>query len=229
MAPVERHSDTTSGVRPGSVGSRTSSAATAPVRGWAQGPWAKVLTKAAGIGLLMLGLGGIGALAMAQGLTTHAAPQRDGSQRRTSSHAVTTQASLGGVSFGETPAPAAAPAASDSPSAKPPGASGLTADGRVILNLASADELRKLPGVGQKRAEAIVALRQKLGRFKRPTDLLRVRGIGLKRLKQLLPKLVLDPPKESDAAAPAPSASSSAPSAAPASSTAPSASATPPD
>jgi len=157
----------------------------------------------------MLGLGGIGALAMAQGLVTHDAPGADGSARRAANQAGwASHASIaGGVPLAGSPAPApsAAPSASDAPGATPPAGSGLTADGRVILNLASADELRKLPGVGQKRAEAIVALRQKLGRFKRPTDLLRIRGIGPKRLKQMLPKLVLDPPKES--AAPAPSAS----------------------
>lgn len=71
---------------------------------------------------------------------------------------------------------------------------GLTADGKVILNLASAAELTKLPGVGMKRAEAIVALRIKLKRFRQPTDLLRVKGIGPRGLKRMLPHLVLDPP-----------------------------------
>jgi competence protein ComEA len=65
----------------------------------------------------------------------------------------------------------------------------------VILNLASVEELRKLPGIGAKRAEAIVALRERLGKFKRLSDLLRVKGIGPKRLKQLLPKLLLDAEK----------------------------------
>jgi competence protein ComEA len=71
---------------------------------------------------------------------------------------------------------------------------GLTADGKVILNVASADELTKLPKVGPKRAQAILELRRKLGRFRQPTDLLRVRGIGRKTLKQMLPLLVVDPP-----------------------------------
>ena len=71
---------------------------------------------------------------------------------------------------------------------------GLTPDGKVILNLASADELTKLPRVGAKRAQAIVELRRKLGRFRQPTDLLRVRGIGRKTLKLMLPLMVLDAP-----------------------------------
>lgn len=99
------------------------------------------------------------------------------------------------------PPVAAAPSGSGPPpsgSAPPPdgGApAGLTADGKVILNQAGPDDLRRLPGVGQKRAEAIVALRQKLGgRFKRLTDLLRVKGIGTKGLKKMEPHLVLDAP-----------------------------------
>jgi competence protein ComEA len=74
------------------------------------------------------------------------------------------------------------------------GASGVTTDGKVILNLASADELTKLPGVGMKRAQAILALRTKLKRFKHPTDLLRVKGIGPRGLQRMLPHLVLDAP-----------------------------------
>jgi competence protein ComEA len=205
MAPVERHPETTaSAVRPGSVGSRTSTAVSSPLRAWAQGPWAKVIAKAAGIGLLMLGLGGIGALAMAQGLTTHDAPGAGSSARRAPSQAGwASHASIaGGVPLAGSSPAGPAPSSSDAPATTPPAGSGLTADGRVILNLAGVDELRKLPGVGQKRAEAILALRQKLGKFKRPTDLLRIRGIGPKRLKQMLPKLVLDPPKDTPAPAP---------------------------
>jgi competence protein ComEA len=78
-------------------------------------------------------------------------------------------------------------------------APGVTEDGRVILNTATAIELTRLPGVGPKRAEAIVQLRNRLKRFRRTTDLLRVRGIGVRTLKKMLPHLVLDPP------APAPS------------------------
>jgi len=87
--------------------------------------------------------------------------------------------------------------ATEAPSTEPPGApsgGGLTPDGKVILNLASADELTKLPRVGAKRAQAILELRRKLGRFRQPTDLLRVRGIGRKTLKLMLPLLVVDAP-----------------------------------
>jgi competence protein ComEA len=95
--------------------------------------------------------------------------------------------------------PAAASGSATSPS--PPGSAtatapqgGITADGKVILNLATLDELTRLPGIGQKRAEKIVQLRERLGRFKKPTDLLRIKGIGPKSLRKMLPHLVLDPP-----------------------------------
>jgi competence protein ComEA len=92
---------------------------------------------------------------------------------------------------------AAAPSesAAPPPAAEPPGdakPSGITPDGKVILNLASADELTKLPGVGMKRALSIVQLRTKLKRFKHPSDLLRVKGIGPRGLQRMLPHLVLD-------------------------------------
>jgi competence protein ComEA len=91
---------------------------------------------------------------------------------------------------------AAAPGGSAAaPPANPPGADappGITPDGKVILNRASAEELTKLPGVGMKRAQAIVSLRTKLKRFKQPNDLLRVKGIGPRSLQRMLPHLVLD-------------------------------------
>jgi competence protein ComEA len=89
--------------------------------------------------------------------------------------------------------PAAAPSSAPAEPAPSTGP-GLTPDGKVILNLASAQELTRLPGVGAKRAEAIVALRTKLKRFRQVTDLLRVKGIGPRGLKRMLPHLVLDTP-----------------------------------
>ena len=71
----------------------------------------------------------------------------------------------------------------------------MTEDGKVILNLASIADLRHLPGVGAKRADAIVALRTRLGRFKQVSDLLRVKGIGVRGLKKIAPHVVLDAPK----------------------------------
>lgn len=60
-------------------------------------------------------------------------------------------------------------------------------DDPVYLNDATVDDLRRLPGIGDKRALAILELRGRLGRFKQIDDLLRVKGIGRATLKKLRP------------------------------------------
>jgi competence protein ComEA len=83
------------------------------------------------------------------------------------------------------------------PGSSAPATKAVTANGRVILNLAGVDELRTLRGIGAKRAQAIVELRDKLGgRFKSVRDLARVRGLGARSIARLEPLVVLDPPKE---------------------------------
>lgn len=69
----------------------------------------------------------------------------------------------------------------------------VTADGKVRINVASEQDLRRLPGIGATRAKAILALRERLGRFRRAEDLLRVKGIGRRMLGRLRPLLILDP------------------------------------
>jgi len=78
---------------------------------------------------------------------------------------------------------------------------GVLADGRVVLNLATEDDLVRLPGIGPARARAIVALRQRLAKFRAIEDLLRVKGIGRKILKRIKPGVVLDRPPEPDGGA----------------------------
>lgn len=48
----------------------------------------------------------------------------------------------------------------------------------VDLNRAGPDELDRLPGVGPSRARAIIAFRERFGRFADPAELDRVPGIG---------------------------------------------------
>ena len=50
--------------------------------------------------------------------------------------------------------------------------------GRVDLNQAGPEELDRLPGVGPARARAIIAFRERFGRFADPAELDRVPGIG---------------------------------------------------
>ncbi len=79
-----------------------------------------------------------------------------------------------------------------------------SADDPVVLNTANVDDLRRLPGVGEKRALAILALRAQLGRFRLVEDLLKVKGIGRATLKRLRPLVRLDAPLSRDAGAAAP-------------------------
>jgi competence protein ComEA len=95
---------------------------------------------------------------------------------------------------GASPDAAVPGAQADAGSSEGTAGAAVTADGKVILNLATEDDLRKLPGIGPSKARAILALRQKLGRFRRVEDLLRVKGIGRKSLGRLRPRLLIDPP-----------------------------------
>lgn len=72
-----------------------------------------------------------------------------------------------------------------------PPASTVLPDGGVIvdLNRASESDLRRLSGIGPGRAKAILALRDKLGRFKTVDDLLRIKGFGKATLRRLRPNL----------------------------------------
>lgn len=69
-----------------------------------------------------------------------------------------------------------------------------TPDDPVFLNHADEGELRRLPGIGAKRAEAIVQLRRRVGRFNRVEDLMRVKGIGRAAIKKWRPLVRLDTP-----------------------------------
>lgn len=67
-------------------------------------------------------------------------------------------------------------------------APGSPTDPVVDLNRATVEELQSLPGIGLKKAEAIIAQREKRP-FTRVTQLLLVKGIGQKTLTRLKPRL----------------------------------------
>jgi competence protein ComEA len=104
------------------------------------------------------------------------------------------------------------PSPTASSQAAPSQRSQASPDDPVILNTATADDLRRLPGVGEKRASLILALRTRLGRFRAVEDLLKVKGIGRATLKRLRPLVRLDaPPAPMEGAARPPDAGAGAP------------------
>lgn len=53
-----------------------------------------------------------------------------------------------------------------------------TSPDAVNINTASVDELERLPHIGRKTAEAIIAFRTENGPFRRPEHLMQIRGIS---------------------------------------------------
>jgi competence ComEA-like helix-hairpin-helix protein len=155
-------------------------------------PWAPVVLRAVAIALVMALLALFGAISMARSF--------EGKLKLPVLDAQLGAAWLAPDRAPETSAPApdagadehGAVATCDDGGA--PAVPGVTADGKVILNTAAVSDLTRLPGVGKRRAEQIVALRARLKRFKKTTDLLRVKGIGVRGLRRMQPHLVLDPP-----------------------------------
>ena len=51
-------------------------------------------------------------------------------------------------------------------------------EGRIDMNTATLEQLISLPGIGEKIAAGILALREEMEYFRYPEDLLRVKGIS---------------------------------------------------
>ncbi|MBD3949546.1 ComEA family DNA-binding protein [Tuanshanicoccus lijuaniae] len=65
--------------------------------------------------------------------------------------------------------------------------------GKININQADSAQLQTLPGIGQKKAEAIIQYRQEFGSFRAVQDLTNVSGIGEKTLQQLLEYITVEP------------------------------------
>ncbi len=61
----------------------------------------------------------------------------------------------------------------------------------INLNTASATELMQLPHIGQQTAERIVLFRKEHGRFKRPEEVMNVKGVGETSFARLKPFLTV--------------------------------------
>lgn len=57
----------------------------------------------------------------------------------------------------------------------------------IDINNAAAEQLQKLPGIGPAYARRIIEWREENGPFTHPDQLLEIRGIGERRLEQMLP------------------------------------------
>jgi competence protein ComEA len=94
------------------------------------------------------------------------------------------------------PAPASAPASvprADQPGAGSRAATSAPAAGPVDINTATAEELKRLPGVGPVIAERIVAWRRENGPFRTVADLQKVPGIGPSKARQMGPHVRFGP------------------------------------
>ena len=66
------------------------------------------------------------------------------------------------------------------------------ADGVVNVNTATAEELVRLPGIGDAKARAILDYRKEKGAFKSVEQLREVKGIGDAALERLRPHLAVE-------------------------------------
>lgn len=58
-------------------------------------------------------------------------------------------------------------------------------DDRINVNTASAEEFMRLPGIGPALATRLVEYRRKHGPFKRPQEIIIVRGMSAKHYRQI--------------------------------------------
>lgn len=75
---------------------------------------------------------------------------------------------------------------------------GLVDDSRVDINNDSITKLQTLKGVGIKRAENIISLRDRLSGLKRITQLLYIKGIGKKSLRKIRKDICIGPYKRKE-------------------------------
>ena len=63
---------------------------------------------------------------------------------------------------------------------------------KIGLNTAGRNELMSLPGIGEKRAEEIIKLREKKGKITEKEELLEIQGISEKLLESIYDRLIVD-------------------------------------
>ena len=62
---------------------------------------------------------------------------------------------------------------------------------KININTADKNELTKITGIGPSKADKIIALREKIGRFEKKEELLQIKGIGEKTLEKMIDQITL--------------------------------------
>ena len=62
---------------------------------------------------------------------------------------------------------------------------------KININTADKNELTKITGIGPSKADKIIALREKIGRFEMKEELLQIKGIGEKTLEKMIDQITL--------------------------------------
>jgi len=62
----------------------------------------------------------------------------------------------------------------------------------VNISIASKQELIQLPGIGKVYAERIIQYRDKIGRFNKKEDIMKIKGIGKKKFERLKPLITVE-------------------------------------
>jgi competence protein ComEA len=165
--------------------------------------WGAPIARAAAAVLGLVALAAIGRSALARGSSKSPDPAPDPIPLVAVPEVHAVASSLApGSSPTTTPvsSSAAVPADGGTPGAEGAVRPRATPDDPVYLNQATLADLRRLPGVGAKRAQAILALRDRIQHFRQIEDLLKVKGIGRSSLRKLRPLVRLDlPPVTTDA------------------------------
>ncbi|NVM00795.1 MAG: helix-hairpin-helix domain-containing protein [Candidatus Helarchaeota archaeon] len=63
---------------------------------------------------------------------------------------------------------------------------------KININTADEDELIKLPGIGPVLSKRIVSYRKSVGKFKKTSEIINVKGIGKKKFEKILPFIYID-------------------------------------